>query len=575
MTAALAVSETIYEVPIADVIPSHIANYRQRKGSNEKMNDLVASVAARGILQPLVLRRTSIGALELVFGYRRLEAARRVDLATVPCVIREYDDEAVHDARLIENDAREDPHPLDQAEAYAAALKRGHSPQAIAEKLGQSVRYVMQRLALNELCSAGQLALEQGYISLDVAVLIARLPGEKVQTDALKQVSAQETGEGLTLVSDARERIEDYVMLDLAEAPFKLDDAELVPAAGPCTTCRKRTGNQTELFGDATSGDLCIDAPCHRSKLDAHYQLRVKQAKVEGVAVVPPKKAREVLDGAYGFGGGELVRLDASVSVGLRDKPVRSLLGKELPPVTIVQDPKTGLTVEMVPRSALKLAQAKAEKAKPAADAQKVDARAKAEREAERLQAEVRRRVMLELIENTEGLFRPAVGELSDQDMALMRALCRAAVHSLPPDTRKSVANRRGCPLTVEQGAPTTKKGKGKHQEALDPEQRLGQLIPTLDASQLAGLLLELLIDRAAPGKWSEAHESYSEACAALGVDVPAHEAAVKLEAKEKAKPQRRAVGLPQPVEGVKSKRKVKHPEPTTDLLHQNKERTV
>ena len=150
-----------------------------------------------------------------------------------------------------------------------------------------------------------------------------------------------------------------------------------------------------------------------------------------------------------------------------------------------------------------------------------------------------------------------------------MRAVCKGAVHSLPPNTRKVVANRRGCPQTVEQGAATSKKGKGKHQEQLDPEQRLAHLIGTLDASKLAGLLLELVITQAVPGKWSDAHESYAEACAALGVDVEAHEQTVKQEAKAKAKakqPQRRAVGLPQPVAGVKKKRKVKHPEANLDF---------
>jgi ParB/RepB/Spo0J family partition protein len=565
MTAAAPKTlEHIVEVLIEDIAPSVIPNYRQRKGSQEKLDELVASIRKRGILSPLVLRRRSIGLLELVFGHRRLKAAEKAGLTSVPCVIREYDDEAVLDARMIENAAREDVHPLDEAAEYAEALKRGHSAQAIAEKLGQSVRYVLQRLALNELCSAGQLALEQGYISLEVAVLIARLPGEKTQNAALDRVNCDRGGytEGVMLLETARAEIESHVMLGLSDAPFRLDDAELVPAAGPCTTCRKRTGNQAELFGDATSGDLCIDAPCHRSKLDALHQLKVKQAKVEGVAVVPAKKAREVIDGAFGFAVGELVRLDARVQVGKAEKEVRQVFGKELPPVTIAQDPRSGLTVELVPRAALQAAVGKADKAAPA-DPKKVDAKAKAEREAERLQAEVRRRALAEMVSTAESASYSLTGTKDGRE--LLGVLVRCAINTVHPSVRKAIADRRGCPRTVAEGEATAKRGKGKQQEQLQPDVRLLRLLPTLEPLQLPGLLLELLVAAGAPGKWSEPHESYANACSVLGVDITAITAAVKAEAKEKAKPQRRAVGLPQPVEGVKKKRKVKHPEPAAE----------
>jgi ParB/RepB/Spo0J family partition protein len=559
--AALVVSETIYEVPLDAIVRGDIPNYRQRKGDEAKFDELVASVRSRGVLQPLVLRKRSDDLLELVFGFRRYAAASKAGRTWVPCVIREYDDEALHDARLIENGARENPHPLDEAEEYAAALKRGHSAQAIAEKLGQSVRYVLQRLALNELCSAGQLALEQGYISLDVAVLIARLPGEKTQNAALDRVNCDRGGytEGVMLLETARAEIESHVMLDLSDAPFRLDDAELVPAAGPCTTCRKRTGNQAELFGDASSGDLCIDAPCHRSKLDALHQLKVKQAKVEGVAVVPAKKAREVIDGAFGFALGELVRLDARVQVGKAEKEVRQVFGKELPPITIAQDPRSGLTVELVPRAALQAAVGKAEKAAPA-DPKKADGKGKAEREAERLQAEVRRRVLIDMVSTAESVSFNVVARQDVRD--LLGVLLQCAINTVHASARKAVADRRGCPRTVAEGEATAKRGKGKKQEQLLPEQRLLRLLPTLEPIQLTGLLLELLVSAGAPGKWSEPHESYANACTVLGVNTTAITAAVKAEAKEKAKPQRRAVGLPQPVKGVKSKRKVKHPEP-------------
>jgi ParB/RepB/Spo0J family partition protein len=521
--ATLNLAEQVYEIPTDRIIESSIPNYR-RKRNSAKDAELTASVGRSGVQSPLAVRAVGDSDdYELIFGFRRLDAAKEAGLTVVPCVVRHLTDEQVHEARLVENAQRDDPDPLDQAEEYAGFLKRGIGAQAIAERLGQPVRYVLQRLALNELCSAGQKALEQGFISLDVAVLIARLPSERIQTEALRRVNADKGGyiDGVMLLDVAREEIELHVMLDLSEAPFKLDDAELVPEAGPCTTCKKRTGNQAELFADASKGDLCIDSACHRSKLDALHQLRVKQAKVEGVAVVPPKKAREIIESAYGFSNGALVRLDARVTVGTKEKSVQQLLGKELPPVTITQDPKTGLTVELVPRTALQVAQAKATK-----DAGKKPATAAAkEREQDRLDAEVRRRVMVDLVKGAESTECPSSHK---------RLVLRAAVQAVAADVRKAVANRRGCPLTLEQGAPTTKKGKGKRQEVLDPAARLNRLIEELDMHQADGLLLELLLHNSAPGKWSEAHEVYAEACAELGVDPKAIE--TKLKAEKKAK---------------------------------------
>jgi ParB family chromosome partitioning protein len=59
-------------------------------------------------------------------------------------------------------------------------------------------------------------------------------------------------------------------MLTLADAVFDREDAELAPAAGPCTTCPKRTGANTALFDDFAQDDKCLDGDCFRSKVDAH-----------------------------------------------------------------------------------------------------------------------------------------------------------------------------------------------------------------------------------------------------------------------------------------------------------------
>jgi ParB family chromosome partitioning protein len=64
--------------------------------------------------------------------------------------------------------------------------------------------------------------------------------------------------------------IRENVMLTLADAVFDYEDAELVPAAGACVACPKRTGANTALFDDFAQDDRCMDASCFKSKVDAH-----------------------------------------------------------------------------------------------------------------------------------------------------------------------------------------------------------------------------------------------------------------------------------------------------------------
>jgi ParB family chromosome partitioning protein len=74
--------------------------------------------------------------------------------------------------------------------------------------------------------------------------------------------------------------IRDNLMLTLVDAVFDRADAELVPAAGQCVTCSKRTGANTALFDDFAHDDRCLDGECFRSKVDAHIAREKQKNKV-------------------------------------------------------------------------------------------------------------------------------------------------------------------------------------------------------------------------------------------------------------------------------------------------------
>jgi ParB family transcriptional regulator, chromosome partitioning protein len=134
-------------VPLAAVTPN--PDQPRKHFAEEALADLAASIKARGLLQPIVVRRMEDG-YQLLAGERRFRAAHLAGLDRVPALIREGDDTL--EIALIENLQREDLSPLEEAEALAILIERhGYSHREVADLLGKSRPYVSNTLALNKL----------------------------------------------------------------------------------------------------------------------------------------------------------------------------------------------------------------------------------------------------------------------------------------------------------------------------------------------------------------------------------------------------------------------------------------
>jgi ParB family chromosome partitioning protein len=134
-------------VPLVAVVPN--PDQPRKHFSETALADLAASIQARGLLQPIVVRRTPDG-YRLLAGERRFRAAKVAGLDRVPALIREGDDDL--EIALIENLQREDLSPLEEAEALAMLIERhGYSHREVADLLGKSRPYVSNTLALNKL----------------------------------------------------------------------------------------------------------------------------------------------------------------------------------------------------------------------------------------------------------------------------------------------------------------------------------------------------------------------------------------------------------------------------------------
>ncbi len=208
---------------------------------------------------------------------------RHVDKAAFDELIKSVTTQVL-EIQVIENLQRADVHPLDEGEGYRVLMQRaGYEVPAIAEKVGKSVSYVYQRLKLTELTPAAKKAFLADEITAGHAILLARLQ-PKDQAGALKECTGDDW-DGPMSVRDLARWIEHQVHLDLNSAPFAKADGQLVPGAGPCTTCPKRTGFAPELFPDIKKKDTCTDRACFQSKVEAHIAEQRAGLEAKGVEV--------------------------------------------------------------------------------------------------------------------------------------------------------------------------------------------------------------------------------------------------------------------------------------------------
>lgn len=269
------------DLPITQLVESP-TNPRKRYDQNS-LEELAQSFRSRGVLEPLLVRPVQPEQFEIVAGSRRYRAARIAELETVPTRVREMTDAEALEVQCIENLQREDIHPFEEAQGFRALLDlpdQQYTIALIAERAGKKPAYVAGRLKLTELIPDVAEAFLTDKLTLGHALLIAKLPPEQ-QHEAFKAAfKSTWIGSGqaeiLLPVRELAVWIESNLLLDLQSVPFDRSDAGLVPEAGSCHDCAKRTGANSLLFPESTH-DQCLDRSCFQTKVAAHVASSIQQ----------------------------------------------------------------------------------------------------------------------------------------------------------------------------------------------------------------------------------------------------------------------------------------------------------
>ena len=264
-------SNKVHVVNLAFLKPSE-GNFRQFEDP-VALRDLQQSVSAQGILAPLIVRPSGDG-FEIVCGHRRLAVASALKFDEVPCIVRDYSDAEAQEVGMVENLQRETVHPLDECNAFSAMLREAGDMDKLAARVGKSKRYIMQRMKLASLEAPVRKAFVERKMGIETANMFARV-SPAMQKEVFKQ--AQNHGE---LLNPSRlERNIAEALRELTRAPWSLADVELVPSAGACAVCPKRSGSMQELFPEIKKGDRCTDPKCFDAKLQAFLNLQVAALK--------------------------------------------------------------------------------------------------------------------------------------------------------------------------------------------------------------------------------------------------------------------------------------------------------
>lgn len=177
MTAKSSEPVQVVNLPVSGIVANP---FQPRKViDDEKLSGLVDSIKAFGVLQPIQVTPSGNHHV-VVVGHRRLEAAKKLGLSEIPCIVVELTDQKLLEHSLVENLQREDLNPVEEAESIFRLKDEFHMDiDAIGEQIGKSKTYVYDRLKINDMTESMQKAIQSGKLSIRKATEMMKLAKEK------------------------------------------------------------------------------------------------------------------------------------------------------------------------------------------------------------------------------------------------------------------------------------------------------------------------------------------------------------------------------------------------------------
>jgi ParB family chromosome partitioning protein len=186
--APTASGDAVQHVPLGSIRP--LPGQPRRHFDEAAIAELADSIGLRGLLQPIIVRRSPDGeGYQLVAGERRWRAAQRAGLHQIPALIRELDDAATYEIALVENIQRQDLNAIEEAGAYRRLIDDfGHNQEALAKLVGKSRSHVANLMRLLDLPDVVQALVGDGSLAMGHArALIGAADAEAIARRIVKE----------------------------------------------------------------------------------------------------------------------------------------------------------------------------------------------------------------------------------------------------------------------------------------------------------------------------------------------------------------------------------------------------
>lgn len=261
----------LQDLKIKDVHPS--ASNTRKDFNGTDMAELVKSIEAVGLLNPIIVRKTVSAGFEIVAGHRRYTAVKKLGRDTIPARIMEYSNEEAQQVQIIENLHRKDLNPIEEAEAFDHLMQVYRlTPEMVAQRADKSVAYVVRALALTKLPESVMKSIREGSLTAEHGHQIMRTPEKNREALAKFATTVDSWKKRMPDVQELKREIEKKIEKDLKAAPFPKDVDKYGGTDTPaCNVCPYNTGNQNVLFDGATSGK-CTNPGCFSKRTNAAYK---------------------------------------------------------------------------------------------------------------------------------------------------------------------------------------------------------------------------------------------------------------------------------------------------------------
>jgi len=183
--------DEIVEINLDELRPNP---YQPRKVfDEEKLQELSDSIKEHGVIQPIIVKKSTIKGYEIIAGERRVKAAKRAGLLTIPAIVRDFTDQEMMEIALLENLQRENLNSIEEAMAYKSLIESLNLTQEeLATRLGKSRSHITNMLGLLNLPEEVKDLIVEGKLSQSHARVLSKMEDKNQITQLANKIVSED-----------------------------------------------------------------------------------------------------------------------------------------------------------------------------------------------------------------------------------------------------------------------------------------------------------------------------------------------------------------------------------------------